>query len=373
MTFENFERYSNSDSESEFSFIYDSFETLLNIVMSNSENDVFISDFNVVLKDIFKLKDFVDWQSWKRDMFDALKMFDLLIFIIEYKKLSGDASVKKIWVFKRGHKKVITIMKMRYREHVRKLIENCINAIKTYKIFEENFIFKSAGIVNDAFHKLFNTRLKDYFSAGVYVNKFRNTVDELKIFSFKMILNDNLLIYWFHMNLDFNYDQYRKNYIQIHEVFNDNDEVKQFFSEVMTRFLNIIRNFMNNITVSSMTSVTVAFIVSSNVQSGAISNFNSRIIIKLIQHCIYCNKDYHTEKRCEVKFSHLKRERKKRKKRKQKNFERRQNNKGKGNGNEENSNKSKNDDHEDVNAIFIVLVNVVVTKPTESFIYSIFF
>ena len=163
--------------------------------MSNNENDVFIFDFNVVLKNIFKLKDFVDWQSWKRNMFDALKMFDLLIFIIEYKELSNDVLIKKIRVFRRDHKKIITIMKMRYRKHVRKLIENYINVIETYKIFEKNFIFKGVDIVNDAFHKLFNIRLKNYFSIDAYVNKFRNTIDELKIFSFKMILNDNLLIY----------------------------------------------------------------------------------------------------------------------------------------------------------------------------------
>ena len=98
-------------------------------------------------------------------------------------------------MFRRDHKKIVTIMKMRCRKHVRKLIENCINAVETYKIFEKNFIFKDVDIVNDAFHKLFNICLKDYFLIGAYVNKFRNTIDELKIFSFKMALNDNFLIY----------------------------------------------------------------------------------------------------------------------------------------------------------------------------------
>ena len=175
------------------------------------------------------------------------------------------------------------------------------------------------------------------------------------------------------MNLDFNYDQYRKNYIQTHKIFNNNDEIKQFLSEVMTRFLNIIRNFMNNIIINNVTSMTTAFIVSSNIQNEIISDLNNRIIIKLIQHCIYCNKDYHIEKRCEVKFSHLKRKRKKRKKCKQKNFEKRQSNKDKSNDNEKNNNKSKNNDHEDVNAIFVVFVNVVITKLIENFIYFIFF
>ena len=135
-------------------------------------------------------------------------MFNLLIFIIDYKKLSNNVSIKKTRMFRRDHKKAVTIIKMRYQKHVRKLIKNCINAVETYKILKKNFIFKSVDIVNDAFHKLFNIHLKDYFSVDAYVNKFRNTINKLKILSFKMILNDNLLIYWFHMNLNFNYDQY---------------------------------------------------------------------------------------------------------------------------------------------------------------------
>ena len=155
-------------------------------------------------------------------------MFNLLIFIIEYKKLSNDVLIKKTRMFKRDHKKIVTIMKMRYQKHVHKLIENYINAGEAYKILKKNFIFKDVDIVNDTFHKLFNIRLINYFSIDAYVNKFRNTINKLKILSFKMILNDNFLIYWFHMNLNFNYNQYRKNYIQIHEIFNDNNEIKHF-------------------------------------------------------------------------------------------------------------------------------------------------
>ena len=98
-------------------------------------------------------------------------------------------------MFKRDHKKVVTIMKMRCRKHVRKLIENCINAAEVYKILKKNFIFKDASIVNDVFHKLFNIRLKDYFLIDAYINKFRNIIDELKTFSVKMILDNNFLIY----------------------------------------------------------------------------------------------------------------------------------------------------------------------------------
>ena len=65
-------------------------------------------------------------------MFNALKIFNLLIFIIEYKTLSNNVLIKKIRRFKRDSMKIITIIKMRYRKHVRKLIKNCINAIKTY-------------------------------------------------------------------------------------------------------------------------------------------------------------------------------------------------------------------------------------------------
>ena len=122
-------------------------------------------------------------------------MLNLLIFIIDYKKLSNDVSVKKIRMFRRDHKKVVTIMKMRCRKHARKLIKNCINAAEVYKIFKKNFIFKDASIVNDVFHKLFNIRLKNYLLIDAYVYKFRNTIDELKILFVKMIFDNNLLIY----------------------------------------------------------------------------------------------------------------------------------------------------------------------------------
>ena len=111
------------------------------------------------------------------------------------KKFPNDILIKKTRMFKRDHKKVVIIMKMHYRNHICKLIKNCINAAKAYKIFKKNFIFKDVNIVNDVFHKFFNLRLKNYFSIDVYVNKFRNTINELKILSFKMIFNDNFLIY----------------------------------------------------------------------------------------------------------------------------------------------------------------------------------
>ena len=98
-------------------------------------------------------------------------------------------------MFKRDYKKIVTIMKMRYRKHIRKLIKNCINAAEVYKIFKKIFIFKDTSIVNDVFYKFFNIRLKDYFSTDAYVNKFCNIINELKILFVKMIFDDNLLIY----------------------------------------------------------------------------------------------------------------------------------------------------------------------------------
>ena len=62
------------------------------------------------------------------------------------------------------------------------------------------------------------------------------------------------------MNLNFNYNQYRKSYIQIYKIFKNNDKIKQSFNEIITRFLNIIRNFINNIIINNMTLMTTAFI-----------------------------------------------------------------------------------------------------------------
>ena len=118
-------------------------------------------------------------------------MLNLLIFIINYKKLSNNVSVKKILMFKRDHKKVVIIMKMHCRKHICQLIKNCINAAKIYKIFKKNFIFKDADTVNNVFYKLFNICLKDYFSIDIYIDKFRNTINKLKILSFKITFDAN--------------------------------------------------------------------------------------------------------------------------------------------------------------------------------------
>ena len=38
---------------------------------------------------------------------------------------------------------IVTIIKMRYRKHARKLIKNCINAAEVYKILEKNLVSKT--------------------------------------------------------------------------------------------------------------------------------------------------------------------------------------------------------------------------------------
>ena len=38
-------------------------------------------------------------------------------------------------MFKCDHKKAVTITKIYYQKHIRKLIEDCINAVEAYKIF----------------------------------------------------------------------------------------------------------------------------------------------------------------------------------------------------------------------------------------------
>ena len=70
-------------------------------------------------------------------------MLNLLIFIIDYKKLSNNVSIEKTRMFRCDHKKVVIIMKMRCRKHVRKLIENYINAAETYIILKKILFSKT--------------------------------------------------------------------------------------------------------------------------------------------------------------------------------------------------------------------------------------
>ena len=64
-------------------------------------------------------------------------MLTLLIFIIDYKKLSNNVLINKIQMFKRDYQKLVIIMKIRYEKHVRKLTKNYINIVKAYKILKK--------------------------------------------------------------------------------------------------------------------------------------------------------------------------------------------------------------------------------------------
>ena len=217
---------------------------------------------------------------------------------------------------------------MRCREHSRSLIDELINVAQTWKIFEINFTSKSVDVVNDLFNKFENCRLKNYFILVVYVNKFRYIVEKISDFSIKVKLDNNFLIYRFHMSLSFNYNSYRENYIQTHDAFKKDDSIKFFLSDIITRFLNIIRNstiVIVNLTISSLETSNdcnsnyknehhnhsivyfINFTAASNVQNEAIlEKSNSRLIFKLIKNCIWCEKDYHIETKCEIKHLELK-------------------------------------------------------------------
>ena len=96
--------------------------------------------------------------------------------------------------------------------------------------------------------------------------------------------------------------------------YNDDDQSIYDFIYVAQRFINTIINFIVNIDffVSNIIIVVAQFVLniififsSIHIQIEIIFETNNRIIIKLIQHCIHRDKNYHIEKICEFKHSHL--------------------------------------------------------------------
>ena len=80
------------------------------------------------------------------------------------------------------------------------------------------------------------------------------------------------------------------------------------------RYIDTIINFIVDIDffVLNIIIVVVQFVLNViftflliHIEIEIIFETNNRIIIKLIQHCIHCDKNYHIEKICEFKHLHL--------------------------------------------------------------------
>ena len=161
------------------------------------------------------------------------------------------------------------------------------------------FLPRSFGVQSSAHHFANGCILSDCSSP---VTQFRATVNKLRIFSSKLSLDENWLIYRFHTNLGFEYNSYFERYAQDHDPFNEMGESKHTLSQAKQHFQNTVTNpsKSNDKTVTAKAAASNA-----QTQAGAQpGTAHSRIITKTIKYCNHCRKDYHVERASVMKNIH---------------------------------------------------------------------
>ena len=152
--------------------------------------------------------------------------------------------------------------------------------------------------------KLFFLTLSECKDAADYVIKFRATVTELKSFSTKFQMDENLLIFLFQYNLSTSHSAYCQSYAQENDPFGLNGTAKYTPSYAMHHFQNTVANPSQNPKQShvSLAAMRPSAIISSqdspkqqnSVEDKAqIDTNNARVISlrKTVRHYIHCKKD----------------------------------------------------------------------------------
>ncbi len=122
-----------------------------------------------------------------------------------------------------------------------------------------------------------------------------------------VLINDNLLILYFHLNFDVKFEQYQKHYAQIHEIVLNESNFFRNINYAINRFLNIcVNRFVSR--ESTFVIIVIVFVFISNfafldkIQSNAQLKIKNVIII-IVKMCFICDKKFHTMSECREQFN----------------------------------------------------------------------
>ena len=234
-------------------FNYNLFWIIMNI------EEIFNSTFDDFDK-IFIFRNVSEYIVWKRNMLNRLKTLNFFDYIEKNEIFDLNVKNKKIW--KNDNKRIRVIVRMRFDSNAQKIVENKFIIKDIWNIFAVEFKFKEFDHVNFVYETLNNCKLFFFSSVDDYCDKFIELVFKIEAFVFieDVQLFEIWFIYRFHMNLDFNYQQYCEKYFQTYDVFDENEKVN-FFFYVIKRLINVVVVFNNNIFV-----FVIAFHVCSNIE-----------------------------------------------------------------------------------------------------------
>jgi hypothetical protein len=193
-----------------------------------------------------------------------------------------------------------------------------------------------------------------------YARRFKKTLQDIREMIIEMLINDNFLILYFHLDLDAKYEQYREHYVQTHDIVFVELNLAMRINYAINRFLNICVNRF--VFVESVMIMTIIV----NVFSLVAFEIKNVVIIQM-KHCTHCERNYHVKSECRNKHSHLKRDHQSREDQSDRNDRdnkrRRKNDKDNDN---DNNNDNNNDDYDDENAEKFHKLYIVMTFETLS-------
>ena len=147
------------------------------------------------MENIPKLQDCEGYLRWQQTVRDTLKFFKLYTFIAIQKIPLGNPDDLKIWTV--DHEKTYIALRLVVEGNTYTDIEDHSNTSEAWYLLEQNFKPRGSGFLNGAIEKLFFLTLSKFRDAEDHVTKFCATVTELKSFSTKFQMDENLLIFHF--------------------------------------------------------------------------------------------------------------------------------------------------------------------------------
>jgi hypothetical protein len=106
-----------------------------------------------------------------------------------------------------------------------------------------------------------------------------------------VLINDNILILYFHLDLDAKYEQYRKHYAQMHDIVSVEFNSERKINYAINKFLNIcVNRFV-------FVEFVVIMIVIVSISAFVVKN----LIIIQMKKCIHCERYYHVKSECRDK------------------------------------------------------------------------
>jgi hypothetical protein len=214
----------------------------------------------IFLFEITRLKDFFEYQTWQIEMRNQLIFMNFwyyveidefsssIILIVEisiekiFNVLVISSTSKKVKKFRIDNFKTITIIRNRLKCNDRNLLKNEINVIKTWQILRKSFNSCESKILNDLFIKLWIITLIIIQDVIDYARRLKRALQDIRKMIIEMLINDNILILYFHLDFDAKYEQYRKHYAQTHDIVSVEFNFAMRINYAINKFLNICVN-----------------------------------------------------------------------------------------------------------------------------------